>query len=135
MNVRYAGGESPGLAALVGGLLEANLRAHPRRARLLRPARVELSVPDAGESVVLVLDPEGPLVAASADGPIDLRVVADPARLIELVAAPLRLGLPDPLRREGRRVLRAVARGEIRIRGLLRHPLLVTRLARLLSVA
>lgn len=135
MNVRYVGGEPAGLAALVGGLLEANLRAHPRRARLLRPARVEISAPAASASVLLVLDPDGPLVSASVDGPVDVRVTADPVRLIELVAAPHRLGLPDPLRREGRRVLGAVARGEIRIRGLLRHPLLVIRLARLLSVA
>lgn len=135
MNVRYVGGEPAGLAALIGGLLEANLRAHPRRARLLRPARVEISAPDAGTSVLLALDPDGSLVSASVDGPVDVRVAADAARLIELVAAPLRLGLPDPLRREGRRVLRALARGEFRIRGLVRHPLLAIRLARLLSVA
>lgn len=135
MNVRYPEGEPVGLAALVGGLLEANLRADPRRARLLRPARVEISAPDAGARVLLVLDPEGPLVTGSVEGPVDVRVMADSVRLPQLVAAPLRLGLPDPLHPQGRAVLRALARREIRIRGLLRHPLVVTRLARLLSVA
>lgn len=135
MNVRYPDGEPAGLAALVGGLLEANLRAHPRRARLLRPARVGISAPDAGASVLLVLEPAGPLVGGPLDGPVDVHVIADSARLIELVGAPLRLGLPDPLRPQGRRVLAAIARGEIRILGLLRHPLLVRRLACLLSVA
>lgn len=135
MNVRFPDGEPAGLAALLGGLLEANLRADPARARLLRRARVEISAPDAGASALLVLDPEGPLVAASADGRADVRVVADSARLLQLVGAPLRLGLPDPLHPQGRAVLGALLRREIRIHGLLRHPLLVIRLARLLSVA
>jgi hypothetical protein len=135
VNVRYPDGEPAGLAALVGGLLEANLRAHPARARLVRRARVEISAPDAGVSVMIVLDPEGPLVVRSADGRADVTVVADSARLLQLVGAPLRLGLPDPLHPRGRAVLGALARREIRIRGLLRHPLLVSRLARLLSVA
>jgi hypothetical protein len=135
VNVRYADGEPVGLAALLGGLLEANLRARPGRARLIRPARVGIVAPDAGVGVLLVLGPEGLVVAGSADGPVDVRVVADSDRLIQLVGAPLRLGLPDPLRRQGRAVLAAIARREIRIQGLLRHPLLVSRLARLLSVA
>jgi hypothetical protein len=135
VNVRYPDGEPAGLAALVGGLLEANLRAHPARAHLVRRARVEISAPDAGVSVMIVLDPEGPLVVRSADGRADVAVVADSARLLQLVGAPLRLGLPDPLHPRGRAVLGALARREIRIRGLLRHPLLVSRLARLLSVA
>lgn len=135
VSVRYPDGEPAGLAALVGGLLEANLRADPRRARLLRPARVEISAPDAGASVRLAIEPGGVRVGGVPDGRADLRVVADSARLLELVGAPLRLGLPDPLHPQGRRVLGALARGEIRIAGLLRHPLLVLRLARLLSVA
>ncbi|GIU98692.1 MAG: hypothetical protein KatS3mg014_0308 [Actinomycetota bacterium] len=134
MNVRYRDVEPEGLAALVGGLLEANLRADPRRARLLRPARVEIRAQDAGASVLVELRPDGVLVTGSADGEVDVRVAADAARLVELVAAPLRFGLPDPLRPEGRAVLRSLVRREIRIRGLLRHPLVLTRLARLLSV-
>lgn len=132
--VRYRDPEPSGLAALVGGLLEANLRAHPDRAGLLRPLAVEIVARDLGLAVRLDLDRGGVLVGV-ADGRADLAIVADAAHLIELVRAPLRLGVPDPLRRDGRRALAALLAGGIRLRGGLRRPLALLRLARLLSVS
>ncbi|HEY6677620.1 MAG TPA: hypothetical protein VI411_01830, partial [Actinomycetota bacterium] len=57
MNVAYADREPNGLAAMVGGLIEANLRQHPERRSLLRPAVVELVAVDAGVSVRIALSP------------------------------------------------------------------------------
>ena len=50
-----------------------------------------------------------------------------------LAAAPLRGGLPDALTPEGRAVVAALLTGRVRIRGLVRRPLLVRRLTMLLS--
>lgn len=134
--VRYRDPEPSGLALVVGELLEANLRADPDRARLLRPAAVEIVARDLGIAVRLDLDRGGVLVASgSGDGRADLVVVADAVRLIELVRAPLRLGVPDPFRPDGRRALAALLAGDIRLRGALRRPLALVRLARLLSVS
>ncbi len=52
----------------------------------------------------------------------DLRIRAPSQELLALSSAPLLLGLPDPRRRDGRAVLAGVARGRVRIAGLLRHP-------------
>ncbi|MEX2421312.1 MAG: hypothetical protein WD670_05780, partial [Actinomycetota bacterium] len=64
-----------------------------------------------------------------------LRVAASSADLLALSAAPLRLGLPDPFRPEGRAVIRRLATRDVRVSGLFRHPIRLSRLTRLLSVA
>jgi hypothetical protein len=64
-----------------------------------------------------------------------VRVRADSERLLAITSAPLRLGLPDPMRSEGRAVLRDLVLRRVLVRGLLRHPIRVARFTSLLSVA
>ena len=137
MNVVYADREPNGLAAMVGGLIEANLRQHPERRSLLRPAVVELVAVDAGVSVRIALSPRQVTVSngSSRPGRSRVRVLADSDGLLFLSSAPLRFGLPDPLSSDGRAVLAKVLRRRIRISGLIAHPLTVARFGRLLSVA
>jgi hypothetical protein len=61
-------------------------------------------------------------------------VVAPADRVLALAAAPLRAGLPDPLRRDGRAALADVLRGRVRVHGMLRHPRRLARFTSLLSV-
>jgi hypothetical protein len=137
VNVAYADGEPNGLAAMVGGLIEANLRQHPERRSLLRPAVVELVAADAGVSVRIALSPGQVSISNGSSRPDRprVRVVADSDGLLLLSSAPLRFGLPDPLSSDGRAVLAKVLRRQVRISGLVAHPLTVARFARLLSVA
>jgi hypothetical protein len=121
---------------MVGGLIEANLARHPERVRLLRPAVIDLSAPDAAVSVTLSIEP-GRIRVSSGDHPSvrsHVHVRAPAEDLLLLASVPLRFGLPDPLRRGGRTVLARVIRGRIRIQGLVRHPSTLSRLSRLLSV-
>ena len=137
MTVSLADVEPNGLAEMVAGLIEANLHRHPARRRLFKPAVVEITARDAHVSVTLTFALGSVVVAngASADGRAHLRVVTDSATLLELSATPLRLGLPDPLSRRGRHLVRSVLGREIRIDGMLRHPVKLARLNKLLSVA
>ncbi len=137
MNVAYADGEPNGLAAMVGGLIQANLRRHPERRSLLRPAVVELVAADAGVSVRIALSPGQVSISNGSSRPDRprVRVVADSDGLLLLSSAPLRFGLPDPMSSDGRAVLAKVLRRQVRISGLVAHPLTVARFARLLSVA
>src|SRR6266498_635141 len=93
MNVVYADEEPNGLAAMVGGLIEANLRQHPERRSLLRPAVVELAAADAGVSVRIALSPGRVSVSngSSRPGRPRVRVRADSDSLLLLSSAPLRL--------------------------------------------
>ena len=139
MTVSYADAEPSGLAEMLGGLVEQNLAAHPSRRRLLRPALVVIEAHDAQVAVALRFR-VGSLEVAGAPAPgapapeAHLRIGASSSRLLELVRAPLRCGLPDVLQRDGRAVLADIARGRVRISGLLCHPVRLRRLTMVLNV-
>lgn len=136
MTVRYADADPNGLASLVGGLIEGNIAMHPSRAELLRPARIDLTGRDAGVTVSLRM---GDGKVDVANGPLSdrphLSVEADSGALLDLARAPLRMGFPDAFHPDGRAVLRALLKGDLKVRGLLLHPLRLSRFSRLLSVA
>jgi hypothetical protein len=127
--------EPNGLAEMLAGLLRANLARSPDRSRLVKAGVVQLDAPDAG---IVVTVRSRPGRVEIANGPANpgahLVIRASSRDLLELSATPLRLGLPDPLRRRGRAVLARVARRRVRISGMLRHPVLLSRFSRLLSV-
>jgi hypothetical protein len=133
--VEYLDAEPSGLAAMIGGLIDGNLAAHPDRARLLRPAVVGIVATDAGVAITLRLSPGRVTVADGLLGRPQVVVEADSGTLTDLTSAPLRLGLPDAMTSEGRAVTGKLLRGRLRVRGLVRHPGIVSRLNLLLSVA
>ena len=133
--VEYLDPEPSGLASMIGGLIEANVAAHPERRALLRPALVGLVARDAGVAITLRIAPGRVTVA---DGLADLSQVvvrADSDTLTELSSVPLRFGFPDATTPEGRAVTGKLLRGELDVQGLVRHAAIVSRLNRLLSVA
>ena len=138
MNVSVAivDAEPSGLAEMLAGLLEANLARRPDLARLIRPGVVELGAIDAEVTVTVRTRPGSIEIANGRARPhADLRIHASSHDLLELSAAPLRLGFPDPFHGRGRAVLAGIVGGRVRISGMLRHPVLLSRFARLLSVA
>jgi hypothetical protein len=128
--------EPTGLAEMLAGLIEANLVRRPEREALLRHAVIGIEAADAGVAITVRLSEQRIEISNGAENRgSDLRIRADGVDLLALSASPLRLGLPDPLTGEGRAVLRQVARGRVRISGMLRHPIVLSRFARLLSVS
>lgn len=128
--------EPTGLAEMVAGLLEANLLRRPEREALLRPAVIGIEAANAGVAITVRLTERRIEISnGAAIRGSDLRIRADGADLLALSASPLRLGLPDPLTGQGRAILRRVMRGRVRISGMLRHPIVLSRFARLLSVS
>jgi hypothetical protein len=128
--------EPNGFVSMLAGLIGANLDRHPERRSLLRDAVFDLSAPDAGVSATIETRGGSIRIRSGVHpGGAHVSVVASSAELLLLASVPLRLGFPDVLRGDGRAVLRHVLAGRIRIRGLLRHPGRLSRLARLLSVA
>jgi hypothetical protein len=135
VSVAYLDDEPSGLATMVGGLIDRNLERDPARRRLLRPALVTITVPDAGVAITLRLERGNVEIRDGADASAHLAIVADSERLMALTSVPLRIGLPDALDRRGRAVLGDVLARRVRIRGLVRHPRRLARLSSLLSVA
>jgi hypothetical protein len=136
VTVRFADAEPNGLADLVGRLIGANLEEDPGRRALLSPSVVELSASDADMYATIRLTGDAVEVSNGRANPsAHLRVRADAYDLVEFAAAPLRLGFPDVFDAQGRAALARVLRGHVRVSGMLRHPVRLSRFNRLLSVA
>ena len=133
-DVRYDDAEPNGLAMMVGGLIEANLAAHPDRRRLLsKMATYSISAPDVGVAVSIRLSPQGVNVRNGVVGKPQVRIEAGSDDLLGLSAVPLRFGLPDVKSKEGRTVNRKLLKGELKVKGLILHPAKLGRLNKLLS--
>jgi hypothetical protein len=127
--------EPSGLASMVAELIEQNLARDPGRGRLLCRSVAILDAADADVTVFLRIDPEGVRVGDGDVPEAHVRISSDSGRLLDLTTTPLRFGLPDVMTSEGRAVVRDLLVRRLRIRGLLRHPLRLARLTKLLSVA
>ena len=134
VTVEYLDEEPNGLAAMIGGLIDGNLVAHPERQGLLNPATIGIVASDAGVALTLRLSLHRVTVANGIVGRPDVVVRADSETLTELSSVPLTLGFPDARTPEGREVTRKLVRRDLKVRGLVRHPRTVSRLNRLLSV-
>jgi hypothetical protein len=135
VTVMLAGPQPGGFASLVADLLEQNLMRDPGRRKLLQPSVVVLEAPDADVVVHLRIGADAVRVGDGDVPDAHLRVAAEADRLIGLTRVPLRFGLPDAVKPEGRAVLGDLLGRRLRIRGLIRHPVRLARLTRLLSVA
>jgi hypothetical protein len=135
VTVTVVGPEPSGLAQMLATLIEQNLARDPDRRSLLRPTVAVLDAPDADVAVFLRIG-RGDVRVGDGDVPdAHLRIRTTSERLLGLTTAPLRFGLPDAMRPEGRAIVADLLRRRIRIRGLLRHPVRLARLTELLSVA
>ena len=133
--VEYLDQEPNGLASMLGGLIEANLAAHPEREALLaKPASYAIVAPDAGVEVSIRLSAGVVQVRNGIAGRPDVLVRTDSENLIGLSSVPLKFGLPDVMTKEGRAVNRKLFKGELKVKGLLTHPGKLARLNKLLSV-
>lgn len=136
VRVEYLDEEPNGLAAMIGGLIEANLAAHPERAKLLRPpVSVGIVAADARVALTLRLAPGRVTVGNGLSGKPQVIIRARSETLTEVSSVPLRLGFPNVMTAEGRAATRKLFRGELDVKGLWLHPGIVSRLNRLLSVA
>jgi hypothetical protein len=135
VSVSVVGPHPSGLASMVAELIDQNLTRVPGRRALLGPSVVVLDALDADVTVFLRIS-TGEVRIGDGDVPdAHLRIRTDSGRLLDLTTAPLRFGLPDLLRPEGRSIVGDLLSRRLRIGGLLRHPVRLARLTQLLSVA
>lgn len=135
IDVDGSAGEN-GLANMVAELLRANVQssAYKRRVFSRMKGSVGLSATDAEVHVTLAFDRGRCLIHDGILGRTAVTVTADSESIIELSNVRLVGGLPFYFDRSGRAVVSKVLRRVIRIRGLLRHPVTLTRLGIVLSV-
>jgi hypothetical protein len=94
---------------------------------------VSVRARDAGVAVTIRIRPGDVRISPGPDPEATVRIAASGRDLLAMAAAPLRLGLPDPFRREGRAVLGSILAGRVRVHGLVRRFPAVRRFTMLLS--
>jgi hypothetical protein len=122
-----------GLAAILGGLIEQNLLRDPARERLLRPAVISIAALDAEVGITVHIRPNRVEIVDGLDDHAHISITASSGDLLGMTDVPLRFGLPDAFRAEGRGVLREVLSRRVLIRGMVAHPRRLARLTALLS--
>jgi hypothetical protein len=128
-----------GLGPMLTDLMQQNVEQHPERRADFDRLRgsVVVTATDAEVAVTMEFRDDGLYVHGGVQGRPDLQISTDSLSLLELTSAKLRLGLPDPFHPTGRKVLRKLGSGDLKLRGrgLVRKPLMLVRLTKLLSVA
>jgi hypothetical protein len=133
--VIYGDAEPNGLAAMLGGIIEGNLAAHPEREALLaKPATYTILAHDIDIAVSLRLAPGQVTVRNGVVGKTDIMVRTDSDTLMSLSSVPLKFGLPDSMTKEGREVNKKLLKGQLKVKGLVAHPAKLARLNKLLAV-
>lgn len=129
--------ELDGLGSIVADLLRDNLTADPSLAKLLggEPWAAAVNVPEAESEFTIVIGEGSIGVGVTSPQTPDLRITTDGDTLIALPEVPLLAGLPSPLAPSGRELITKLLRGELKIGGLLQHPIKVTKALRLLNTA
>jgi len=127
--------EPNGLAAMLGGLIEANVGSHPERMKLLAKSAVYgIVATDVEVAVSIRLGGGKAIIRNGVVGRPHILVTTDSETLIGLSSVPLKFGLPDAMTKEGRQVNKKLLKGQLKVKGLFLNPGRLARLNRLLAV-
>jgi hypothetical protein len=131
--------EDVGLALMLADLIRQNVEKFSERKRDFDKLMgiIALEVTDA--DVLLTLDFQGGclIVNNGIKGDPDIKLATDSTTLLELNNAKLRFGLLDVTHPTGMTIIKKILSGEIYLKGsgLLKKPMFLVRLTRLLSVS
>ncbi|MHB8512351.1 MAG: hypothetical protein ACYDCC_09220 [Actinomycetota bacterium] len=126
-----------GLALMLADLIRANIERDPARAALVQNIHGTINViaKDADVEVGLEFAENHLHVFEKPFKRAGLEIICDASTLLDLSNTPLLFGQPDIRTREGRHVFGKILKGTLKVKGMVAHPVLLSRLQRLLSSA
>jgi hypothetical protein len=128
--------EHVGLAGMLADLIRQNVEQNPGKRTDFEKLRtiVYIHVRDAEVATTLVFDGGSLVVHGGAYGEADIRISGDAESILALCMVKIIRGMPHPLHRHNRAIVRRILRGEIRIEGIPRSPGQLLRFTRLMTV-
>jgi hypothetical protein len=123
-------------AGILAELLEGNLAQHPERRTVFLKMRgtVAIDLVDIETAVTLSFERGRLQIKAGIAGSPDLVIRTTAKRVIDLNALRIVGGLPWYFDEGGRKVLAHLMTGRLGISGMFSHPVLLTRLTKIMSV-
>jgi hypothetical protein len=133
------GPDANGIAGVVATLLAQNLEAFPARVRLARKLTrpVTITGKDIDSTCTISCSSQDVTIANDVVGRPSVTVTATVEQILDLSQLPMRASGLLPvgfLTKRGLRILAAIASGNLRVRGLITHPISTLRVVALLSV-
>jgi hypothetical protein len=128
-------GEVP-FAGILADLLTGNLAQNPGKQSVFRRMRgtVAIDLADIETAVTLIFEGERLRIEPGISAGPDLIIRTASDRVTDLNALRIVGGLPWYFDEAGRKVLSHLATGRLKITGIFAHPVLLTRLTKLMSV-
>ena len=130
------GAREVGLADMVSNLIRQNLEQKPNKVRSFCALRsnVVIVARDIDITVTLAFERGQLSIYNGIAGNPDLKIVADHDAILELSLINICLGLPNYFDRRGRDVLKKLLLGDLKIKGMFKHPVQLTHLTKIFSV-
>jgi hypothetical protein len=129
------GAEDVAMASMLADMLKANLEK-PEKMKVFNSlkSRVYIYAEDAEVGMTMDFDKGKLVVYGGKEGKPDLEITTDAATLLELANINIKMGLPYYFDETGRTVLRKLMKRELKIRGMLLHPIALTKVTKVMSL-
>ena len=130
------GAKDVGLAEMLFNLLRQNLEQNPQKRSSFEAlnSNVVIVARDIDITVTLTFRKGELTIYNGIVGKTDLMIIADHDAILDLTLINIFMGLPNYFDKVGRSILKKLLLGNLRIEGLLKHPLQLTHLTKLFSV-
>ena len=130
------GAKDVGLAEMLFNLLRQNLEQKPQKISSFEAldSNVVMVARDIDITITLAFKRGELKIYDGIVGNPDLKIIADHDAILELSLINICMGLPNYFDKTGRNVFKKLLLGDLKIEGLLRHPLQLTHLTKVFSV-
>jgi hypothetical protein len=121
---------------VISDLLIGNLQQKPKKMATFNNmfGVVSLNLPDIEAAVTLIFAGGKLRIEPGILGKPDIIITSSSENIISLNAISIKFGLPYYFDEAGRNVLKQLFRGDLKIKGMFTHPILLTRLTKIMSV-
>jgi hypothetical protein len=123
-------------AYVISELLESNLKQNPNKLKSFKNlySVVGIELKDLEAAVTIVFEGGKARIEEGLVGKPDLVIRTDSDKVIGLNSISIKFGLPYYFDEAGMTVLKQLMSGELKIDGMLAHPIKLTRLTKIMSV-
>jgi hypothetical protein len=130
------GARDIGLADMVSNLILQNLEQKPHKLGSFRAlhSNVVIAASDIEITITLAFQSGKLTIYNGIVGKADLKIVTDHDVILELSLINICMGLPNYFDKTGRDILKKLLLGNLKIEGMLKHPLQLTHLTKIFSV-
>jgi hypothetical protein len=121
---------------IIAELLSGNLQQKPKKMSTFNNmfGVVALNLPDIEAAVTLIFSGGRLRIEPGILGKPDLIITSSSENIISLNAINIKFGLPYYFDEAGMNVLKQLLNGKLKIKGMFFHPILLTRLTKIMSV-